>query len=230
MSRISAITPTDYDGGVIGNERLTALAGGILLVLILIELLSVVSLRALMSIHVAVGVALALPLTVKLASTGYRFVRYYAGSAGYVKRGPPSLPLRLLAPILVAITLILMASGIGLVAVGPTSPGPLLALHNVSALVWLPLIAIHTVAYVLGVPRIAAPDLMTAARIPGRTLRLAASLGSLALGALGALVLLPAAAPWVSWSQATHQVPAPLLVGAFLSIVALAAVRPLRWR
>jgi len=79
------------ESGVSGNERLTALAGSILLVLLLIELLSVVSLRALMSIHVAVGIGLAMPLTVKLASTGYRFVRYYTGSAGYVKRGPPSL-------------------------------------------------------------------------------------------------------------------------------------------
>jgi len=83
--------------GVSGNERLTALAGAILLVLLLIELLTVMSLRALMSIHVAVGIGLAMPLTVKLASTGYRFLRYCTGSAGYVKRGPPSLPLRLLA-------------------------------------------------------------------------------------------------------------------------------------
>jgi len=130
----------------------------------------------------------------------------------------------------VAVTLILVGSGIGLVAVGPTAPGPLLAVHNVSALVWLPLFAIHTVAYVLRVPRIAGPDLMTAARTPGRSLRLAASLGSLVLGALGALVLLPAAAPWVTWSQATHQVPAPLVVGAVLSVLALAAALPLRWR
>jgi len=221
--------PAD-ESGVIGNERLTALAGAILLVLLLIELLSVVYLRALMSIRVAVGVVLALPLMVKLASTGYRFVRYYTGSAGYVQRGPPSLPLRLLAPILVAVTLILMASRIGLIAVGPTAPGPLLAVHNVSALVWLPLTAIHTVAYVVRVPRIAAPDLVAATPIPGRNLRLAASLGSLVLGAFGALVLLPAAAPWVTWSQATHQVPAPLVVGAVLSVLALAAARPLRWR
>lgn len=218
------------DAGVAGNERLTALAGAILLVLILIELVSVVWLRALMSVHVAVGILLALPLTVKLASTGYRLVRYYTGSRPYVKRGPPSLPLRLLAPVLVAVTLILVGSGIGLVAVGPNDRGPMLPLHNVSALLWLPLIVIHTVAYILRVPRLAGPDLVRAAPTAGRTLRLTASIGSLVLGAVGALVLLPAAAPWVAWSQATHQVPAPLLVGTVLSVLVLVAVRPLRWR
>ena len=131
------------DSGVGGNERLTALAGTLLRVLLAVEIATVLSLRALMTMHIVVGVLLVGPLAVKLASTGYRFTRYYAGSAAYVRRGPPRLPLRLLAPVLVAATIVLFASGFGLLLTGPAEPGPLLALHNVSFLVWLPLIALH---------------------------------------------------------------------------------------
>ncbi len=74
--------------GVIGNERLTALAGAVLLVLIVVELVTVPNLRALLSVHVLVGVLLAGPLAVKLGSTGYRFLRYYTGSPAYVRKGP----------------------------------------------------------------------------------------------------------------------------------------------
>ena len=93
--------PTGMDGengesrsGVIGNERLTALAGAVLLVLILLELVSSANLHALLPLHIFVGVFLAGPLVVKLGSTGYRFVRYYTKSPAYVRSGPPRLPLR----------------------------------------------------------------------------------------------------------------------------------------
>ncbi len=45
--------------GVVGNERLTALAGAVLLVLILVEIVSAAYLHALLPIHVFVGVLLA---------------------------------------------------------------------------------------------------------------------------------------------------------------------------
>src|SRR5947209_14735193 len=111
--------------GVIGNERLTALAGAVLLVLFVVELVTVPNLRALLSVHVLVGVLLTGPLAVKLGSTGYRFLRYYTGSPAYVRKGPPHLPLRLLAPLLVVTTLVMIGSGIGLVATGPTQAGSL---------------------------------------------------------------------------------------------------------
>src|SRR5436190_18710679 len=42
--------------GVIGNARLTALAGSVLLVLIVVELVTVASLRVGLSVHVLIGV------------------------------------------------------------------------------------------------------------------------------------------------------------------------------
>ena len=142
--------PTGMDGengesrsGVIGNERLTALAGAVLLVLILLELVSSANLHALLPLHIFVGVFLAGPLVVKLGSTGYRFVRYYTKSPAYVHSGPPRLPLRVLAPLLLVTTLAVVGSGIGLVVAGPAQAGLLRPLHSVSVVLWLALIAVH---------------------------------------------------------------------------------------
>jgi hypothetical protein len=56
------------------------------------------------------------------------------------------------------------------------------------------------------------------------------NLGALLFGALGAIFLMPTIAPWIAWSQANGQVPAPVIVGTLLTIVALLVTRPLRWR
>src|SRR5690349_9480120 len=140
------------DPGVVGNERLTTLTGAVLLVLIVVELATAANLHVLLAAHVFIGVLLAGPLAVKLGSTGYRFVRYYSGAPAFVHKGPPPRALRVLAPLLLATTLVLMGSGIGLMVSGPAAPGPLLALHNISAVLWLPLIAIHVGAYVRRLP------------------------------------------------------------------------------
>ena len=76
--------PTGMDGengesrsGAIGNERLTALAGAVLLVLILLELVSSANLHALLPLHIFVGYSwrdrlsssLARPATASCATT-----------------------------------------------------------------------------------------------------------------------------------------------------------------
>jgi hypothetical protein len=217
--------------GVIGNERLTALAGVLLLVLLAVEVVTSIRLRTLLSAHVVVGMVLAGPLAVKLGSTGYRVVRYYTRSPAYVRRGPPHLALRVLGPPLVATTLVVVGSGIGLMVTGPRNAGLLLPVHGFSVLVFLPLLATHLVAHLLATPRLVADDWSTvsAARAPGRGLRAGVNLGALALGVLGAILLLPATTPWMAWSQTNGQVPAPVIVGTLLAIVALLATRPLRW-
>src|SRR6266480_7264874 len=144
--------------GVVGNERMTALADAVLFVLILVELVTSARLRTLLSAHVFVGVVLSGPLAVKIGSTFYRFLRYYTRSPAFVRRGPPRLALRVLAPLLISTTLVVIGSGIGLVVTGPRSAGPLLPLHGISVLVWLPLIAIHVFAYIWRVPRLVAND------------------------------------------------------------------------
>ena len=67
-----------------------------------------------MSLHVFVGFVLIPPIVLKLASTGWRFARYYTGTSAYVVQGPPLLAMRVLAPFLVAATVVLFASGVAM--------------------------------------------------------------------------------------------------------------------
>ena len=52
--------------------------------------------------HMFLGMALLVPVGLKMATTGYRFVRYYTGSPSYRRKGPPRIEMRLLAPAVVA--------------------------------------------------------------------------------------------------------------------------------
>ena len=217
---------------VVGNERMTALAGAVLLVLILVELVSAAVLHALLSVHVFVGVLLTGPLVVKLTSTSSRFLRYYTGSPAFVHKGPPHLALRALAPPLIIATLLVLSSGIGLVALGPHRAGPLVPLHAISALALLPLLAIHIFAHIRRVPRLVTDDWSSPSteQAPGRVRRLGANIGALLLGAVAAILLFPGATPWIAWSQAKVAIPGPLIVGLLAAALALLAIRPLRWR
>lgn len=219
----------DRQSSVVGNERITALAGAVLLVLIVVELVSAAILHTLMPIHISAGVLLAGPLVVKLGSTGWRFLRYYTGSPAFVRRGPPHLVLRLIAPLLIATTLVVVGSGIGLVVVGPGSAGLLVPLHGFSVLFWLPLIAIHTFAHILRVPGLIKDDWSKPSgksKAPGRGSRFGLNLGALLAGLVAAILLFPGAAPWTVWSQTNERIPAPMILGLPIAILALLFARP----
>src|SRR5438045_1063646 len=96
------------------NERLTALAGAALFVLLAIEGVTLLFLRPLLPVHIVVGLALLPPVLFKLVTTGWRFLRYYVGDPAYVRRGPPRLLLRALAPLLVVAPARVLATGIRL--------------------------------------------------------------------------------------------------------------------
>ena len=175
-----------------GNERLTALAGAVLLVLIVAEVATILNLDNLMSVHIFVGMLLLGPVALKLASTGYRMVSYYAGSRAYRLKGPPLLPLRLIAPVLVASTVAVLASGVLLLAAGHKS-GELLTVHKLSFIVFGVLLAVHFLAYVPRVLHSVRQDWSAARRhaVPGagmRAMLVAAAVGG---GAALALALLP---------------------------------------
>jgi hypothetical protein len=216
--------------GVVGNERLTALVSAVLLGLILVELATMPDLSAAVPLHVFVGVAFIGPLTVKLASTGYRFLRYYGGADAFVRKGPPRLALRLLAPALVLMTALLVATGLALLVVGPADPAPFEGLHNLSFVLWLPLVAVHAVAYLARVPRLLADDWRRGDHAIGRWSRLDLTVGAILFGAIAAVVALPAADPWAAPGVLTQVIPGPVVASGLLTLLVLLAVRPLRWR
>src|SRR5450432_1842591 len=123
-------------GGVAGNSRLTAVTAAVLLVLLAVEGFTLLSLQSLLSWHIFVGMLLVPIVVLKVASTGYRFVRYYAGDRDYVRAGPPTTALRLLGPIVIVSTAGLFATGVALAAAGPGG-GVVLGLHKASFIVWV---------------------------------------------------------------------------------------------
>ena len=101
-------------GGSDGNEQLTAIVATLLLLLLAVEGATLLNMRSLLTVHAFVGVLLIPVVAVKLGSTGWRMLRYYLGADEYVRRGPPHLLLRaIVAPVIVASTIVLFGSGVG---------------------------------------------------------------------------------------------------------------------
>jgi hypothetical protein len=175
-----------------GNERLTATTATVLLVLLAVEGVTILSIRQLLSLHIVVGLLLIPPVALKLASTGYRFLRYYTGDPAYTAKGPPRLAMRLLAPPLVVSTVTVLGTGVALLALGPAHGRDLvLGLHKASFLVWFFLMSVHVLVY--------------AARLPGAVLArvgrswtmVALVTGSLLAGAVLAGAAYSLSGPWL---------------------------------
>lgn len=106
-------------GGTDGNEELTSRVGVVLIVLFAVLGVTILQIRQLIWLHLFLGLLLLGPVALKLASTGYRFVRYYARDTTYLRKGPPELALRAMAPISVASTMAVFTSGTVLLFEGP---------------------------------------------------------------------------------------------------------------
>ncbi len=180
-----------------GNERLTAESGAVLLLLLLAEGVTILFIRPLLSEHIFIGMLLIPPVALKLGSTGWRFSRYYLGAREYREKGAPLLPLRLLAPVVVASTLAVIATGVALLIGGPPG-GFLLGLHKVSFVVWGIATGIHVLAYLWRLPTLATADWRSGARaVAGSFARRLLLAGVLVAGAILALATVRYAHPWM---------------------------------
>ncbi len=141
------------------------------------------------------------PVLLKLASTGYRFARYYSGNPPYRRKGAPAAAMRLLAPGVVATTLALFATGVWLMVEGPRND-MVVFLHKASFIAWVVLMTVHVLGHLLEVPRLAMPDWRRAggrdAALAGSGMRVSLLIASLLAGLVFALVTLSLAAPWVA--------------------------------
>jgi hypothetical protein len=184
-------------GGTEGNEILTSVIALVLTLLLAAEGITIVQMHGLLGAHMFIGMVLIPPVVLKLASTGYRFARYYTGARAYRAKGPPLLPLRVLAPVLVAATVVVFVTGVLLLAAGHKSD-TLLKIHQVSFIVWGVVFAVHFLVYVPRVARSLRADWGAARReaVPGAGLRAMLAAAALGGGAALALALLPAIDAW----------------------------------
>jgi hypothetical protein len=175
-----------------GNERLTTSVGLVLIVLLAAEALTTVALGLDLPVHIFLGLLLLPPIALKLASTGWRFMRYYTRNEAYRLIGPPKILLRLLAPFLVASTLTLFGTGVALIVVG--GGGLLKSVHGLSFAVWGVLMIVHVLAYLIRTVRIGSADWRGHAEqvVAGARSRRAALSGALVAGVILASATYPA--------------------------------------
>jgi len=186
----------DRTGGVVGNERLTALTGIVLLAGFAIEGVTILRIGQLLTLHVFLGLLLIGPVVLKICSTGYRIARYYTHAGPYVRRGPPAWPLRLLGPFVIATSLAVLGTGVMLVIAGVRT-GPWLFLHKASFILWLGFMTLHVAAHIARLPRILlSRNSRGSIRIPGGVTRWLLVAASLACGLIIALLAVHLAGPW----------------------------------
>ena len=194
--------------GPAGNAQLTAWTGLLLLALAVVELVTLVDVRGLLSWHVVVGVLLGAVAALKIGSASWRFLRYYAGHRPYRQAGPPPVLLRILGPLVVLSTVGVLGSGLWLIAVGPTTGRrplltflgqrlDLLSIHQALFIVFAVAAGLHLLARlvpaaVLATERGHRGD----GRLRGRGPRVAVLGATLVAGALAAALILPAASGW----------------------------------
>ncbi len=124
-----------------------------LLVLLAALGVTIVRIHPLIWEHLFIGLLLLGPVALKLGSTGYRFVRYYTHDPVYLRKGPPPPSLRLLGPLVVLSTVVVFASGVALLLLGPSSRSTLLLVHKASFFVWLAATAVHVLGHLPEVTR-----------------------------------------------------------------------------
>jgi hypothetical protein len=196
-------------GGTDGNEQLTALTGVALVVLLAVIGVTILRIQQLISVHLFVGLLLVGPVALKMASTGYRFARYYSGDAAYRRKGRPEPLLRLIAPVVVLSTVVVFASGIVLLFEGPSHRGQLLTIHKASFIIWLLFTGLHVLGHL---PRmrgslhaVGRANTEQLGLAPGRAGRWTALAGALAGGLIIAVILIPQFAAWSQQGAFFHR-------------------------
>jgi hypothetical protein len=193
-------------GGTDGNERLTAATGVLLLVLFAALGLTIVRNGQLLWLHLFLGMLLIGPVLLKLASTGYRFVRYYTANPAYRRKGPPAMPMRLLAPLVVLSTVVVFGSGVALLFAGPSSRGTLFPIHKFSFFAWLAFTGLHVLGHLADLPAPLRADYGggeedlagLSGRLPGRNGRVLSLVGMLVAGLVLAVLVIPDFGVWVN--------------------------------
>jgi hypothetical protein len=135
-------------------------------------------------------------VALKLASTGYRFGRYYTGDPHFQLAGPPQLLMRLLAPIVVISTVAIFATGIELWLFGLRFGSIWVEAHKLSFAIWLPATAVHVLGHLSRTSRASAAEFSVSSP-PGAITRRSLVLGSLFAGVVLALASLTYATPFI---------------------------------
>jgi hypothetical protein len=169
---------------------------------------TIVRIGQLLWLHLFLGLLLIGPVALKLASTGYRFARYYTHDPVYRRKGPPEILLRLIAPIIVLTTVIVFVSGVVLLFLGPADRGQLVLIHKVSFIVWVVFTSLHVLGHLPHLPASLRAVRRANPGVPGQQLGAAGRWISIAGAVVGglvlAIVLIPDFGAWTAHTGLLH--------------------------
>ena len=188
------------NAGVLGNARLTTSLAAVLFVLLALEGVTIVRIGSLLNAHVFIGMLLIPPVLAKIGATTWRFAKYYTGDPSYRRKGPPPTILRWLGPVMVVLTIVVLASGIGLVLLPTSFRQQLFFVHRASFVLWIAVTAVHVLGHLSETVKLAPRDWLTRTRrqVAGASARQWLVVWTLVLGVLVAVVVTPSAYGWFS--------------------------------
>ncbi|MEI6854848.1 MAG: hypothetical protein WCK12_01985 [Acidimicrobiaceae bacterium] len=144
--------------GVEGNARLTAAIAAIIFILLAVEGVTILQVGPLLIPHVFIGVLMIPVVVLKIGTTTWRFAKYYLGDEEYRRKGAPPIILRMLGPALIALTIIVLGSGIGLVLLPQNFRDQMFFFHKVSFILWFIAMTIHVLGHVVETATLAPRD------------------------------------------------------------------------
>jgi len=200
-SRIDPLPAEDAGRAVDGNTRLTSATGIVLLAVLLVEGVTLLSVRQMISLHIVAGVLLIGPALLKTASTFYKFARYYTGSAPYMKAGPPPLLLRILGPPMILSTLALLGTGVALIFIGDRRGDGWVTVHQTCFWIWAAILAVHLLGHLWDAAKTSRTELRRSLSGPAarnRRWRFGLLVASLIVSVAAAVILLPYATSWTT--------------------------------
>ncbi len=198
--------PIDHERGdslasVDANGRLTALTGALLFVQLAALGITILAIRDLLPEHFLVSFLIIPPLALKMASAGYRFMRYYAGDPRYREAGPPTLLLRLIAPFVVLSTVAVFVTGLELWFFGLRFGSVWIEAHKLTFIVWLPITGIHVLAHLNRSGEVVGAEFSSSPFANALTRR-SLVIGSLVAGVAVAIASLTYASPFIFFGDA----------------------------
>ena len=144
--------------GVEGNARLTAAIAAIIFILLAVEGVTILQVGPLLIPHVFIGVLMIPVVVLKIGTTTWRFAKYYLGDEEYRRKGAPPIILRMLGPALIALTIIVLGSGVGLVLLPKNFHDQMFFFHKVSFILWFIAMTIHVLGHIVETATLAPRD------------------------------------------------------------------------
>lgn len=150
--------------GVEGNARLTAAVAAIIFILLAIEGVTILQVGPLLTPHVFIGSLMIPVVLLKVGSTTWRFTKYYLGDEEYRSKGAPPIILRILGPVLIVLTIIVIASGVVLVLLPEHLHDQMFFFHKASFVLWFIVMTIHVLGHIVETASLAPKDWLSHTR------------------------------------------------------------------